>query len=51
MAILGSARSTRRFYAILREQEFKQYKKTVLKLHFHDCIKRVMWKIQILDGQ
>ncbi|OGI60245.1 hypothetical protein A2814_02875 [Candidatus Nomurabacteria bacterium RIFCSPHIGHO2_01_FULL_38_19] len=32
MATLGSARSTRKFYSIVREQEFKRYKKESLKV-------------------
>jgi len=32
MATLGSARSTRRFYSIIRGQEFKRYKKESLKV-------------------
>lgn len=32
VATLGSARSTRRFYAIIREREFKRYKKESIKV-------------------
>ena len=32
MATLGSARSTRRFYAIIREQEFNRYKKESVRV-------------------